>query len=147
MPPDTVDTLLNRPADQRKREFRYRFAQSAVFGLPVFALQVFGRSLGGSEADRWVSILQALLTGWVVYVAAAGMLFEGIVRLGRGRLTVDLLPAVAAVLLYLFSLIHALMGIFIVGRAPWLLFHGVVFVLVIWTGLRWWWLRERTGKP
>src|SRR3954466_3838186 len=74
---DSFETLLNRPREQRVREFKYRFAQSAVFGLPVLALQRFGPALGGAESPRWVGVLQLLLAGWVVYVGAAGMLFEG----------------------------------------------------------------------
>lgn len=149
LPPDAVDSLLNRPADQRKREFQYRFAQSAVFGLPVFALQLFGRSLGGAEADRWVSILQALLAGWVVYVAAAGMLFEGIVWLGRRKLTIDLIPAAAAVSLYVLSLVRTLYGIWLPSRSFPVLFHGAVLALLVWTGGRWCWLFccARAGKP
>lgn len=143
LPPDAVDSLLNRPADQRKREFQYRFAQSAIFGLPVFALQLFGRSLGGAEADRWVSILQALLAGWVVYVAAAGMLFESIVWLGRRKLTIDLIPAAAAVSLYGLSLVRTLYGIWLPSRSFPVLFHWEVLVLLAWTGSRWWWLASK----
>src|SRR5687768_11480461 len=81
---------LDRPPHQRLLEHRYRFGQAMVFGLPVWGLQLYGRSLGGPEADRWVAVLQALLAGWVVYVAAAGMMFEGIVQVGRRKLDTDL---------------------------------------------------------
>src|SRR5687768_5282994 len=70
--------LLARPVSERAREYRYRFGQAVVFGLPVVALELWGRGLGGREAGRWVGVLQALLSGWVVYVAATGMLFEGL---------------------------------------------------------------------
>src|SRR5271156_1761343 len=73
--------LLDRPRADRAREFRYRLGQAVVFGLPVIALEQFGHHLGGPESDRWVGILEALLAGWVVYVGAAGLAFEGIVRL------------------------------------------------------------------
>ena len=63
------------------REFQYRFAQATVFGLPVIALQICGPSLGGADAPRWVAILQILLCGWIVYVGAAGILFEGAILL------------------------------------------------------------------
>jgi cation transport ATPase len=122
--------LLRRPPDQRRREFQYRFAQSAVFGLPVLALQYYGHALGGPEAGRWVAILQGLLTGWILYVGAAGMLFEGIVWLLRRRLTADLLPSAAAVAIYLFTLLRLLNH-----RPP--LFHLCVILIGLWTGLRW----------
>ena len=122
--PPAVDFLsvLDRPADQHRREFQYRFAQSAVFGLPVLALQWFGRSLGGPESDRWVAILQALL------------------RLVRGRLTPDLLPAAFAVLLYLASVMLGIAHVVAprTGPFPPVYFHWTVAVLVCWTGLRWW---------
>src|SRR4051812_19198715 len=72
--PPALHSVLDRPEAQRLQEFRYRFGQSVVFGLPVLALQWFGRSLGGAESDRWVALLQGLLAGWVVYVAATGVL-------------------------------------------------------------------------
>ena len=70
-PGSRLTALLARDDDQRLREYKYRFSQAAVFGLPVLALQGWGRSLGGPESERWVGVLQALLAGWVVYVGAA----------------------------------------------------------------------------
>jgi cation transport ATPase len=142
-PPDprapTFADLLNRPDDHRRREYQYRFAQAAVFGLPVLALQFYGRSLGGPESDRWVAVLQALLAGWVVYVGAAGMLFEGLVWLTRRRLTVDLIPAFAAVVLYLATAgrfaAHALSSA--AGPFPRGWFHWAVVLIVAWTAGRW----------
>src|SRR5688572_5630049 len=84
---DNLETMLSRPLDQRVREHKYRFAQAAVFGLPVLGLQYFGHKLGGPEAGKWVGLLQALLAGWVMYVGAAGMLFEGILLLRRRGIT------------------------------------------------------------
>src|SRR5690349_4428997 len=74
----SLPRFLTRPASDRLREYKYCCAQAVVFGLPVLALEAWGRSLGGREASRWVGGFQALLTGWVLYVAAAGMLFEGL---------------------------------------------------------------------
>ena len=138
--------LLHRPDDQRRREYQYRFAQSAVFGLPVLGLQYFGHSLGGPESDRWVAALQALLAGWVVYVGAAGMAFEGIVLLIRRRLTADLAPAIAAILLYLATLMRlaAYAVSFKPGAFPRGWFHWAAVLLILWTGLRWWHLARRT---
>ena len=117
--------------------------QAVVFGLPVWGLQWFGRSLGGPEADRWVGILQALLAGWVAYVGAAGMLFEGIVRLARGRLGPDLVVAALAVVLYAVSLIRVVILLLdgppsspLTVRIP-ALFHWVVMLLAAWTLIQW----------
>ena len=101
--PDTLDAMLARPLDQRIREYKYRFAQAVVFGLPVVALQLFGDRLGGPESGKWVALFQAILAGWVMYVGAAGMLFEGILLLRR-RITFDFVVAVLAIGLYLASI-------------------------------------------
>jgi len=131
-----LQELLNRPPDQRLREYKYRFAQSVVFGLPVVALQWWGRSLGPVDADRWVSLLQALLSGWVVCVNL-GMLVEGMLLLRSGP-RADFVVAGIAVCLYLYSLISALHGI--ISDHLWyrpLLFHVCVIMLAGWTGWRW----------
>jgi cation transport ATPase len=145
--PASFQQLLNRPLEQRVREFKYRFAQSVVFGLPVVVLQVYGRSLGGSpqEAQRWVALLQALLGGWVTYVAAMGMLVEGLFLLAVSRrVTVDLPAALLGVLMYLYSAI-ATCGIFFTGQLLYgpLLFHWTVLLLGLWSGTRWAWLARR----
>ena len=140
-----IDQLLARPPDQRRREYQYRFAQSVVFGLPVLALEWFGRSLGGAESDRWVAILQAALAGWVLYVGAAGMFFEGLLLLARVRLGADLLPAFVAGVLYVLGLVRATRSV--VGNpadnGASFGFHWVVLVLIVWTGGRWGWLKWR----
>ena len=138
-PADPLHPLLDRPRDQRLREYQYRFAQSAVFGLPVLALHLFGRSLGGTEASRWVAILQAALAGWVIYVGAAGMLFEGLLLLARRRFTADLLPALAAIALYVLALWRTVPVILhSASPAPSPPYHLAVLTLILWTGFRWW---------
>ena len=136
-PTTSVFDLLQRSADQRLREYKYRFSQAIVFGLPVLALQIWGGALGGPESERWVGLLQALLAGWIVYVGAAGMLFEGLILLRR-RLVADLLPAGFAVACYLFSLVSVLHVLF-TGRLWYrpLLFHVSVITIALWTGLQW----------
>lgn len=137
-----IESLLSRPAEQRLREYKYRFAQSAVFGLPVVALEVFGRALGGAEADRWVGVLQALLAGWVVYVGAAGMLFEGLLLIRR-RVRGDLVVASLAWGLYLLSLVRVL-GILLSRDTSWpTFFHWSVLLIAAWTALQWWRLAQR----
>jgi hypothetical protein len=137
--------LLERPEAQRLQEFRYRFGQSAVFGLPVVALQWFGRSLGGTESDLWVTLFQALLAGWVVYVAATGMLAEAaLLLLTRRRPPAAglayALVAAAAVTGYLLSLPRLVLLMAHRGTAgtPWpSVLHWVVIMLAVWTGMRW----------
>src|SRR5262249_36236456 len=94
--------------------------------------------LGGVESARWVAILQSLLSGWVVYVAGAGMLFEGIILL-RAKLTLGFFVSAAAVLMYLFSL-GAVLGIFFIGHLTYrpTLFHGAILLLLPWCTWRWW---------
>ena len=139
--------LLARPRAERAREYRYRFGQAVVFGLPVIALQLFGGRLGGSEAGRWVAGFQALLAGWAVYVGAAGMLFEGLLVLGRARITVDLFPAMAVVFLYLAGLSRVLLHLLTGARVDLArgLFHWSVVVLIAWVGMRWWWTGRAHG--
>src|SRR5688572_19887716 len=95
-----LELLLARPLDQRLREYKYRCAQSLVFGLPVVALQYIGTSLGGPEAPRFVAIIQMLLAGWVMYVGAAGMLVEGAILFEKGKFLWDLAVATCAIGLY-----------------------------------------------
>lgn len=135
--PRHLDDLLTRPLDQRIREYRYRLAQTLIFGLPVIGLQYFGHSLGGAEAERWVGILQAILTGWILYVAAAGMAFEGLILLLRRRPMLDLLIASVAIGLYLASL--ASLVVLLTAGAPWFrpfVFHWGVITLAGWCAVR-----------
>ena len=134
-----LETLLARPAEQRLLEYKYRFGQSIVFGAPVVALQLYGRALGPADSERWVSLLQALLAGWVVYVNL-GMLFEGLLLLPARRRGAggDLLVALAAVALYAYSLISAAHGV-VTSRLLYRprMFHACVIALAAWTGFPW----------
>ena len=126
-------------------EFRYRFGQSVVFGPPVLALQRYGAVLGPADSERWVSLLSALLAGWVLYVNL-GMLVEGLLTLRDRGASGDLLVAALAMLLYLVSLVSAVHGI--VTARLWyrpLLFGAMVLLLMAWTGYRWW--RLATPSP
>src|SRR5437868_3683610 len=132
-----IQQLLARPTEQRLREYKYRFSQSVVFGLPVLAVQYWGPKLGPTDAERWGSVIQALLAGWVLYVNL-GMLFEGLVLLARRRLTADLIISLLAASLYGVSLASVL-HVLVTGRVWYrpLLFSVVVLVLAGWTGARW----------
>jgi hypothetical protein len=121
-----------------------------VFGLPVIALQYLGPRLGPVDADRWVSLLQALLAGWVLYVNL-GMLVEGLLVRRQVGVVGDLLVAGIAALLYMASLASAVCAI--VTSRLWypLLFHACVAMLAAWTGIRWFQFarraRERSAQP
>jgi hypothetical protein len=126
-------------------EYRYRFGQAIVFGVPVVALEIWGRSLGGREAARWVGVLQALLSGWVLHVGAGGMLFEGLILLhARRRWTGGLAVAGAAISCYVFSAIQLGRLIFgdAVGARP--VFHLVVMLIAPWSAWQWWRLTRRS---
>ena len=145
-PPAPLDQLLARPAAERRREYRYRFGQVVVFGLPVLALQLWGTALGGREAPLWVALFQALLTGWIMYVAAAGMLFEGVLVFARRRrLPGDLVVAGFAAGLFGVSLIQ--LARVLVASRPGLQplfppsrmhFHWAILLLGAWSALQWW---------
>jgi hypothetical protein len=132
-----IAELLHRPPEQRAKEFRYRCAQTFVFGIPVLALQWIGPKLGGAESSRWIALLQALLAGWIVYIAAAGMLFEGIVAFSV-RTFPDLLVSAFAISVYLYSVACAIAILLphqtVLGIPR---FHWCVLVLMAWTSFRW----------
>jgi cation transport ATPase len=140
--PDPAEALLDRPLSDRIREFKYRFAQAAVFGLPVLALQYLGPHLGGAESTRWIGLFQALLAGWVLYVSS-GVLFEGLIHLlHRNRPTLDLLVILLALPLYLASLATWIIGL--TGRSLFRpVFHWPVLLILAWAGLRWAQLHRR----
>jgi cation transport ATPase len=141
--PDRLQSILQRPDEQRLREYRYRCAQAAVFGAPVIALQCFGLKLGGVEAARWVTVLQALLTGWILYIGVTGMFFEGLILLPRRGVSADLLISLAAMVMYSASVVAALIRALFARQPGLRLFHFVVVLIVSWTALRWWqWARR-----
>jgi cation transport ATPase len=134
-----IHQLLARPDSDRAREHRYRFGQAVVFGLPVIALELWGHGLGGREAGWWVGVLQALLSGWVVYVAATGMLFEGLLLLhARSRWTGGLLVGAAAAVLYMLSVIPLVRLLLGSHTFVGMMFHWVVAILAGWSALQWW---------
>lgn len=127
--------MLERPLDQRIREHQYRCAQTLVFGLPVIGLQYFGRQLGGPESTRWVTTMQVVLTGWILFIAATGMLTEGAMLLtARRKLSADLVIALIAIAVFLISCVPVFPR----------MFHVVVIVLAIWSGARWFILKTST---
>jgi cation transport ATPase len=144
IPEPVASEIFSRPLADRVREHRYRCAQSLVFGIPVVVLQYLGPMLGGSESGRWMGLFQALLAGWVVYVAGTGLLIEGVLM---KRVTMDLVVAVAAGGIYGLSVVGWI-GIISVGHAVGMTprFHWVVLVLAGWTGIQWCRLSQRGGS-
>ena len=132
---DPIHTILNRPASERLREYKYRFAQSTVFGLPVIALHYFGPSLGGPEAGRWIGMLQLLLAGWVMYVGVIGMAVEGILR---RKFTADAFVACVALIAFLICA-AAVIHLFMTGRASRFQdsFHWAVLIAIGWSAVQW----------
>ena len=137
---ETIAAILNRPNSERLREYKYRFAQSTVFGLPVIALHFFGPLLGGEESGRWIGLFQMLLAGWVMYVGVMGMLVESLLR---RCITADGLVALAAIFCYL-SAVGALFYLFTTSKP--LQFHGefywAVIASILWSAVQWF----RTSK-
>ena len=135
-PEPSLQQLIERPDEERLREYKYRFAQCVVFGLPVIALQLWGAALGPLDAERWGSVLQALLAGWVVYVNL-GMIVEGLLLIRR-RITADFFIATFALVMYLWS-VASVVHIVVTGHL-WhrpLLFAACVTTLALWTGVQW----------
>jgi len=128
-----IENLLSRPPADRLRESKYRFGQSIVFGLPVIALQLFADKLGPTDADRWSSLLQSLLAGWVLYVNLGPLAESALLR----RPTADGVVCGLGLSIYLFSLISAAHGI-LTGRLWWRTFFDVMVALLgVWSAWRW----------
>ena len=133
--PSPEHELLNRPVAERLREYKYRFAQSTVFGLPVLALHFIGPQLGGSEAPRWIGLLEILLAGWVVYVGILAMIVEAIIRKRAG---LDSVLAGAALISYLIAAF--LYARLMVQLQPFRLMWGFpteVMIAIVLNGMRW----------
>ena len=145
LPDDSsIPSILNRPLSERIREHKYRFAQCLIFGLPVLALHFFGAKLGGPEAGRWTGLLAALLAGWCLYVGAVPLLSEGMMLLAQRQFKMQLLIGCGAMGFYIVGVvgwIMALRG----GPAPFAAaFAYAVVLLVVWSGVNWLLLRNRT---
>jgi cation transport ATPase len=129
-----IDAVLHRPPSERLREYKYRFAQSTVFGLPVLALHFAGPSLGGSEAARWIGLLQLLLTTWVMYV---GVIAMGVEALLRRRFTADAAAAAMGAGFYLAALCNLALIAALRSTTEYGAFAATVAVAMLWNGGRW----------
>ena len=143
----TIQSILNRPISERIREHKYRFAQCMVFGLPVLALYFFGPKVGGPEAARWIGLLQALLAGWCLYLAALPLLTESAMLLAMGKFRFELLIAVAAMILYVVGLVGWIFTLR--GRAALMpsAFSIEVALLIAFSGVQWLRFSNQVTRP
>ncbi len=131
--PDSIQELLGRPAAHRAREYKYRFAQTVVFGLPVVGLWVWGPVLDPMGYARWASILEALLTGWILYVNA-GMAIEGLML---RRVTGDLVVSGVVAGMYGWGIVWMIVGMVGAHGEGMIWFLICAVALAVWTGVRW----------
>ena len=99
-------------------------------GLPFWHYNGSARDLAAQKRLELIAIFQAILSGWILYVAAAGMLFGA---------WLDLIVACSRWSRSYFGLI------FIASRPP--TFHFVVILLLTYTGVRWWQLSRQSRIP
>ena len=140
-----VELLLARPDEQRLREYKYRCAQALIFGLPVMALEYFGRSLG-AEYGQTLVCGTARLGGFPVGIVANQhhrvRPADGPLQFG-GVLYVDSAEKVARFVMNCNQDFLPIIFTGHLGRGP-ILFHVVIALLATWTGARWWqWSRRR----
>src|SRR6185295_9175663 len=116
-----------------------------VFGLPVIALHFFGARLGGPEAARWIGLMQALLAGWCLYLAALPMLSEGLMLLAMGKMKFELLVSIVAMILYVVGVVGWILSLR--GRGALLpsAFALVVLMLILWSAVQWLRLSRQTA--
>jgi hypothetical protein len=133
----TIQSILNRPLSERIREHKYRFAQCMVFGLPVLALYLFGPKLGGLESARWIGLLQSLLAGWCLYLAALPLLSESAMLFVMGKFRLELLIALVAAILYIVGLVGWIVTLR--GRAAPMpsAFSIEIILLIAFSGVQW----------
>lgn len=142
--------------DQMTREYRARFAQSLVFGLPALAVHYLGPMLAsgggqsaGSMAFPW--LLEMVLVGWALWVAGLPLLWQGAWSLIHLRPTADLLTTTIVMFAFVPSAVGVGSLLFI--AEPWFgsptaphsgtqplagpAFHIAILAVMIATGQRW----------
>ena len=141
-----IDALLAQSSRSAVARIQISLRSSDHFWVASAGVVLVRRVLGWMRPRKrgdGRAVLQAMLAGWVTYVAAAGMVAEGILLLGRRFNVGPDCGCSAAVLLYLVSLVSVL-GVFIGGQPFYrpLLFHVEVILLAAWCGWRWWQLNR-----
>jgi cation transport ATPase len=131
----SLSDLTNRSQTERLREFKYRFAQSAVFGLPVLALHFYGPFLGRAEAPRWIGFLEILLSGWVVWIGLFAMVVEALlIKIP----TFDSIIASIGLVAFLFAAISFIRLLLSQSVSHLMIgFPVAVAISILWNGLRW----------
>ena len=108
MPDDSsIPAILNRPISERLRE------------------------------HKWTGLMQALLAGWCLYLAALPMLSESLMLLAMGKMKVELMVALAAMILCVIGVVGWIFTLR--GHSPLLpsAFALVVVILIAWSGGQW----------
>lgn len=110
----------------------------------MLALHFFGPRLGGPESARWIGLMQALLAGWCLYLAALPMLSESLMLIAMGKLRIELAVSLAAMILYIIGVTGWIFTLR--GRAAPLpsAFSVVVVILILWSALHWFRLARET---
>jgi len=155
-----ADNELPALREQMVREYRARFSQALVFGLPALALHYLGPMLtggggasntsgGGGMAYPW--LLEMVLVGWSLWVAGLPILWQGFASLIHLRATADLLTTMIVMLSFIPSAVGVVSLLF--TSVPWFglpyddagaavelrgpAFHIAVMAVMIATFQRW----------
>jgi len=135
--------------DRLAREYKARLAQAIMFGLPAIVLHYVGPLLspgGGQSAAglRFPWLFEMLLVGWMCYVAAWPIIWQGVASLIHLRATSDLLTTCIIFASFAPSAIGALSMLF--TNEPWFgsphagegpVFHATVLTVMLAVAQRW----------
>ncbi len=144
--------------DRIRREYKARLAQAIMFGLPVLALQYLApmlASTGGADARGMLFpwLFQMLLAGWLCYVAAWPILWQGAAALLNLRATGDTLTLLLVVGTFIPSAVGVLS--LLVTETPWFgapgsagfsdrgpAFHATMLIVTLAVTQRWLYYRQ-----
>lgn len=117
-----ADNKLPALREQMIYEYRTRFAQSLVFGLPAIILHYMGPVLavGGGEAAGnmlYPWMIEMVLVGWALWAGGLPILWQGVMSAIHLRATADLLTTVIVFAAFVPSLVGVVSVIF--GHEPW----------------------------
>lgn len=108
--------------EQMVYEYRTRFAQSLVFGMPAIALHYLGPVLavgGGESAGNMLYpwLIQMVLVGWALWAGGLPILWQGVMSAIHLRATADLLTTFITFAAFIPSVLGMVAVIF--GYEPW----------------------------
>lgn len=135
--------------EQMVYEYRTRFAQSLVFGMPAIVLHYLGPVLavgGGESAGNMLYpwLIQMVLVGWALWAGGLPILWQGVMSAIHLRSTADLVTTVIVFVAFIPSLIGMIAVIF--GNEPWFAnangdggpaFHVAIFAVMLALFQRW----------